>query len=98
MKNTKVLSVISYITWIGWIVAFILRDKYDRVVTQHLNQALALNIVGILVSAGTRIGGAIGWIAGIISLISLILAIWGIIRAIQGSAEPLPLIGNFKIF
>jgi len=98
MKNTKVLSVVSYITWIGWIVAFILRDKYDRVVTQHLNQALALNIVGILVSAGTRIGGAIGWIAGIISLISLILAIWGIIRAIQGSAEPLPLIGNFKIF
>jgi len=84
MKNTKVLSVISYITWIGWIVAFILRDKYDRVVTQHLNQALALNIVGILVSAGTRIGGAIGWIAGIISLISLILAIWGIIRAISG--------------
>jgi len=98
MKNTKVLSVISYITWIGWIVAFILRDKYDRVVTQHLNQALALNIVGILVSAGTRIGGAIAWVAGIISLISLILAIWGIIRAIQGSAEPLPLIGNFKIF
>ena len=98
MKNTKVLSVVSYITWIGWIVAFILRDKYDRVVTQHLNQALALNIVGILVSAGTRIGGAIAWVAGIISLISLILAIWGIIRAIQGSAEPLPLIGNFKIF
>lgn len=98
MKNTKVLSVISYITWIGWIVAFILRDKHDRVVTQHLNQALALNIVGILVSAGARIGGVIGWAAGIISLASLILAIWGIIRAIQGSAEPLPLIGNFKIF
>jgi len=96
--HTKLFSVISYITWIGWIIAFVLGDRGDRVLKQHLNQALALNIVGILVSAGSRIGGVIGFAAGIISIIALIFTIWGIVRAVKMSAEPLPFIGNFRIF
>jgi len=98
-KHTRLLSVISYITWIGWIIAFILRDKRDRVTTQHINQALALNIIGILISAGNRIDSSIiHWAAGIIALIALILTIMGIIRAVQMSDKPLPIIGNFKLF
>lgn len=96
-KNTRLCSVISYITWIGWIIAFILRDKRDQVTLQHVNQALNLNIVGILVSAGSRIGGVIGWAAGIIALLALILTIWGIVRAVQKNGEPLPIVGNFRI-
>ncbi|MGX8774920.1 MAG: DUF4870 domain-containing protein [Bacillota bacterium] len=96
-KNTRLCSIISYITWIGWIIAFIIRDKRDRVTLQHVNQALNLNIVGILVSAGSRIGGVIGWAAGIIAIGALILTIWGIVRAVQMSDEPLPIVGNFRI-
>ena len=96
-NHTRLYSVISYITWIGWIIAFILRDNRDQITRQHINQALALNIIGILVSAGNRIGGVIQWAAGIIALIALILTIWGIVRAVQMSAEPLPIIGNFRI-
>ena len=62
-KNIKLFSVISYITWIGWIIAFVFGDRKDRILKQHLNQALALNIVGILVSTGNRIGGIIGYAA-----------------------------------
>ena len=96
-KNTKLFSAISYITWIGWIIAFILYDKRDRLTKHHLNQALALNIVGILVSVGSRIGGIVGWAAGIIGLLACILTIMGIIRALQLSDKPLPVVGGFKI-
>ncbi|MBR0128112.1 MAG: DUF4870 domain-containing protein [Firmicutes bacterium] len=97
MNKTQVLSAVSYITWIGWIVAFILGDRTDRVVRQHINQALNLNIVGILVSAGTRIGGPVEWVAGIIGTVALVFTIWGIIRALKQSAEPLPFIGNVNL-
>ena len=97
-KHIKLYSVISYITWIGWIIAFVFGDREDRVLKQHINQALAINIIGILVSAGARIGGVIGWAAGIISIGCLILTIMGIWRAAHLSDEPLPIIGNFRLF
>ena len=96
-KHTRLLSVISYITWIGWLVAFILRDRSDQVTYQHINQALNLNLIGILVSIGYRIGGIIQWVSGVIALLALILSIMGIVRAIQMSDKPLPIVGNMKI-
>ena len=96
-KHIKLFSIITYITWIGWIIAFVFGDRKDRVLNQHLNQGLALNLIGILVSSGSRIGGIIGWAAGIIALLALILTIMGIWRAAHLSAEPLPIIGNFRI-
>ena len=72
-------------------------DKRDRMVKHHLNQALALNIVGVLVSAGSRLGGMVEVAAGIIGFLACILTIMGIIRALQLSDKPLPVIGNFKI-
>jgi uncharacterized membrane protein len=97
-KHIKLFSIISYITWIGWIIAFVFGDRNDRVLKQHINQALALNIIGILVSAGNRIGGVIEYVAGLIALGALILTIMGIWRAAHLSDEPLPVIGNFRIF
>lgn len=97
-RNTRLFSVISYITWIGWIIAFIARDKNDQMVRHHLNQALALNIVGVLVSVGTNIGGTVAKIAMIISFLALVLTIMGIYRAAKLSDEPLPIVGNFSIF
>lgn len=95
--HTKLYSAISYITWIGWIVAFILHDKYDRMTHHHLNQALAINILSILGGIGTRFDGIIGWAGGVIGVIVLILTIWGIIRALQLSDKPLPIVGKFNI-
>ena len=40
-KNTKLCSVISYITWVGFIIAFLIRDQEDEMVKHHLNQALS---------------------------------------------------------
>lgn len=97
-RHTRILSVVSYITWIGWLVAFILRDHNDPVTHQHINQALNLNIIGVLVSTGYRIGGIISYISGIIAILCLILTVMGIVRALQMSAKPLPIVGNVSIF
>lgn len=94
MKNPKVLGVISYVTWIGWLVAYFLREKEDSFVRQHLNQAIALNLVSTLAGFISRAGGIFGAVATVASLAALVLSIMGIIRAAQGSEEPLPLIGG----
>jgi len=97
-KHIKLFSIVSYITWIRWIIAFVFGDRRDRVLKQHINQALALNILGILVSTGNRIGGVIGYVAGLIAILAFILTIMGIWRAAQLNDDPLPVVGNFRIF
>ncbi len=94
MGGNKVLAVVTYITWIGWLVALLARDKDDELVKQHLNQALVLNLISTVLSLITNIGGVIAMIAGFASLAVFVFVIWGIVRAVKGSAEPLPLIGE----
>ena len=58
MENySKLYSVLSYITWIGWIFAFLQADREDPLVRQHLNQSLVINIASILAYILTGFGG-----------------------------------------
>ena len=36
-RHSRLFSVISYITWIGWVIALALRDKGDPLVHRHIN-------------------------------------------------------------
>ena len=96
-KNTKLFSVISYITWIGWLVAFLARGRDDRMVRHHLNQALVINILETLGVGLVRIGGIFGVIGEIIDVAVLIFFIMGIVRAAKLSDEPLPVIGGIHL-
>ena len=96
-KNSKLWAIVSYITWIGFILAFLLRDKDDSLVHRHLNQALILNIAGTVGNLISRIGGIFGTIGTVIDIAILVLAIMGIVRAARGSEEPLPLVGDFTL-
>ncbi len=83
--NGKTARILSYITWIGWIIALVSGDKdNDEGLKQHLNQALICNILAIIPIGITQIAASI-------------FAIWGLIKAIQEDDEPLPLIGGLKI-
>lgn len=95
-KNSRLWSVLSYITWIGWILAFVLRDRNDPLVRRHINQALILNIVSIVVNIFAKIGGLLGKLGGLLGILCLVFLVWGIIRAIKGSDEPLPIIGEYQ--
>ncbi|MBR1816365.1 MAG: DUF4870 domain-containing protein [Lachnospiraceae bacterium] len=102
--NARTAGIVSYITWIGWIIAIVMGDSDDEFVKHHLNQALVLNICGTICSV---ISGIIGMIPiirilgaivfGLIGLIIFITAIAGIISAANNNTNPLPIIGDIKL-
>ncbi|MCR5510345.1 MAG: hypothetical protein K6F54_05285 [Lachnospiraceae bacterium] len=96
-KNSKALAVLSYITWIGWLIAFFARDKEDTLVKCHLNAALFLNLLSSVCAAISRIGGVIGIIGSVGCLVFFVISIMGIVRAVKMSEEPLPIIGSLKL-
>ncbi|MBR2707656.1 MAG: hypothetical protein IKE74_10555 [Mogibacterium sp.] len=94
-SNSKAAAVLSYITWLGFLIAVIMRDPTDRFTAHHMNQALVLNVIGFVAGA-LNIIPIIGNIAGLVIGVGVfVLEIMGIARAVSGSMEPLPFIGDF---
>lgn len=94
-SNSRIASVAAYITWIGFLIAIIMRDPTDRFTAHHMNQALVLNVIGFVAGA-LNIIPIVGNIAGIVIGIGVfVLDIMGIARAASGSMEPLPFIDGF---
>lgn len=96
--NNKSLAIISYITIIGWLVAyFIGKDKADALLKYHLRQSLGLAIVNIIFGIVLNI---IAFAVPTLSFLSLIgyvfIVLWimGIINAANGALKPVPLIGK----
>ena len=96
-SNTKSHSVLSYITWIGWIVVLCTRDKEDEVVKHHLNQALVINLAATIVNLLSRAGGIISGICGVLGLCIFVFWIIGLVRAAKLSTEPLPVLGTIQL-
>ena len=96
--NNKTLSIISYITIIGWLVAYFSgKDKADALLKYHLRQSLGLAIVNIIFSVVlTIIASMIPSLSflGLIGYVFIVLWIMGIINAANGALKPVPLIGK----
>lgn len=90
--NGQLHAVISYLTLIGWIIAFVLyQNEKTELAIYHLRQSLGLLIIGV-----------VGWIIFIIPIIGWLAAIFffimwliGLINAAQGEMKPVPLLGKF---
>lgn len=80
--DAKTTGIVAYITWIGWLVAFLAGDKEGA--KQHINQALIINIIAIIP-------------LGITQVIATVFLIMGLIKAIQGDDSPLPVIGSWQL-
>ena len=85
--SAKVTNVLSYITFIGFLIAYFAGDR-ERCMF-HLNQGLVLNLFGLLMGIPL-----IGWIARIGYIILMII---GIVNASSDVEKPLPLIGEIKL-
>ncbi|AJW64843.1 Chloroplast import component protein (Tic20) [Elizabethkingia miricola] len=95
--DNKTLSVISYITIIGWIISFVMgKDNANSLLKYHLRQSFGLFIFGILLGIILQIIMSITglYVLGYIGLINLALMIIGIINAANQAEKPLPLIGK----
>ena len=99
--NNKTRSIVSYITIIGWLIAyFVEKEKADDLVKYHLKQALGLFLVGLVF--GIILGilvyvlpSSIGILLSYVNYIFWVLAIFGIINAANSAKKPVPLIGKF---
>ncbi|WP_316843754.1 DUF4870 domain-containing protein [Pedobacter psychrodurus] len=96
--DNKTLSIISYITIIGWLVAYFSgKDKADALLKYHLRQSLGLAIVSIVFNiAFTIIASIVPSLSflGLVGYAFIILWILGIINAANGALKPVPLIGK----
>ncbi len=98
--NKKTASIVSYITIIGWLIAyFSTKDqKRDSLVKFHLKQSFGLAIVTILFNIATTIIAiiipAIATVLSLIGLVFFVFMIIGIINANKEQETPLPVIGK----
>ncbi len=85
--DTKTTSIIGYLTWVGWLIAFFTGDKEGA--KFHLNQALVILLFSLV-----SIIPCIGWLWGIFMIVCWIM---GFIAAINQEEKEVPLIGKIRI-
>lgn len=99
--NNKTLAIVSYLTIIGWAIAyFSYKEKTEKnvFVNYHLEQALGVFIFSVALSVA---GGILSFflpplstIFSLVNLVSLVLLIMGIINANNEAQKPVPVIGK----
>ena len=92
--DKKVTGILSYITIVGWVVAYVAGDKNGA--KTHLNQGLILAILGIVNGLIGRIpflGGIISWPLGVLLTLFTVL---GIVYAATDK-DKLPILGSITI-
>ena len=99
--DAKTIAIVSYLTWIGWIIAFVLfNNSKSQFAAYHLRQSLALMILGILVyiiQIMLIFIPILGWAIAVLLWIGLVvLWVMGLIAAINGEEKPMPVIGNMS--
>jgi uncharacterized membrane protein len=88
-KMATLVSVISYFTLIGWVVAMVIYDKHQSSLASfHLRQSLGLIITGAIL----LLIPLVGWILNIAVIVAWV---YGLFAAIQSKEHKVPLLGRF---
>ena len=94
VKEGKAMAIISYITVIGTLIAFLMnQNKHNSFASYHIRQALGIFITGLIVSFLQRYSN-FSWVDTLLGLGVFILWVFGIIAAIQGKENPVPVLGE----
>lgn len=94
VQEGKTTAIISYITWIGTIVALIMNnEKKNPFASFHIRQMIGLSLISIVNAFVIRrfAGGYATWAIDIILFVFWII---GFIGAIQGEEKKVPLLGD----
>ena len=91
--NGKTVAIISYLTIIGWVIAYIMHNNNKTELGAfHLRQMLGLILLGIIVSVLARVIG-IPILIWVLQVVLLVLWILGFVGAVQGEKKLTPGIG-----
>ena len=94
VNEGKTYAIISYITIIGTIIAYILNSsKKNSFVSFHIRQMIGLFILSMINKyiIYDFLGSTAGWIVGVILFILWVI---GLVGAIKGEEKAVPVIGN----
>ncbi|MBX2846006.1 MAG: hypothetical protein KTR13_07295 [Saprospiraceae bacterium] len=92
----KTISIISYLTLIGWIVALVMnQNNKDELASFHIRQMLGLMILSLVGSVISMImPSALKLLGTAVSLGAFVLWILAFIGAIGGEKKLIPLLGE----
>ncbi len=94
IKEGKTIAIISYITIIGIVVAFVMNnDKKNPFAAFHIRQSIGIYLLFFLINLLTRYG-SMGWVDNILYFIVLAFLIIGIVGAIQEEEKKIPFLGD----
>lgn len=96
--NNKTLSIVSYITLVGWLIAYFSgKENADNLLKYHLRQSFGLLITSIVFNVAIGVLVSIMPFLSVLSYVGFVffgLLIIGIINASNETEKPLPLIGK----
>jgi uncharacterized membrane protein len=101
--SRKTISIISYITIIGWVISFVVYHNGGKstLAQYHLKQSFGLGVLGplfsILFIAVVPIVSSTLILFTILNLGIFIFLILGIINAVNQKKLPIPLIGSMFV-
>ena len=100
--NKQATGVVSYLSWIGWVIAFLFGDRNNA--KFHLNQSLVLNIVFFVLGCAKGffshiwlVGWIVNWALGIVTFVFGIIWLVSFISAIQDSDRYVPIISDIHL-
>ena len=94
VSEGKTMAIISYITIIGTLIAFIMnQNKRNYFAAFHIRQSLGIFLTGLVVNFLQRYIDY-NWLDVVLSLGVFVLWIVGLIAAIQGEEKTVPLLGD----
>lgn len=92
VQEGKTMAIISYITWIGTLIAFVVNnEKHNSFAAFHIRQMVGLSLFSLAISFLARY---VGFAAGILGIGLFVLWIIGLIGAINGEEKKVPLVGD----
>lgn len=96
IQANKVIAALAYVIFFIPLLA----ARESKFAMYHANQGLVLFLGALVVNFVGTLIPIIGWflIVPLGNLFILVLAIIGIINALQGTTKPLPLIGRIQLF
>ncbi|WP_339918254.1 hypothetical protein [Yeosuana marina] len=95
VKDGKMTAIISYITIIGLIIAFVMNnDKKNAFASYHIRQSLGLGLTGLALGVIGMVP-ILGWIIDFFGLFVLLyMWIMGLVNAVNENEKPVPILGK----
>lgn len=92
VKEGKTMAIISYITWVGTLIAFVMNnEKHISFAAFHIRHKIGLSLFSLGISIIARYTGSV---AGILAIGLFVLWIIGLMDAINSEEKKVPFVGD----